>query len=289
MITDSFFEIGDGHEVCEDYAVHGENYGIVSDGCSNGGGPRIDTDWGSRLLCKAAEDHIENHGSDWFSSVVCAQAAQQARMYRHVSNRCLLATLLSLHTYGGVVSGRVFGDGVLGARDHDGTWSIWSVEFMPGGTLGLAAPYYPYYMVSGETEKWAQCFGGSYRILSYSGLLTTLRSVSDSTGNVYLGSTPEMQEEWWFSDDTCDFAFIATDGLHSFYRWEESKTGKQRVPVDFLDVLGVLLDVKSFRPGFLRTQRRWCFRQDRPGTFKRLGWHHDDDVSMAAVYLGEQD
>lgn len=45
MIFDSYFRIGDGHQVCEDYAAHGENYAIVSDGCSAG----EQSDWGARL------------------------------------------------------------------------------------------------------------------------------------------------------------------------------------------------------------------------------------------------
>ena len=59
MNTGSFFTIGSTHLVCEDYALHGKDYVILSDGCSNGGGPRIHTDWGSRILCKAAEEHIQ--------------------------------------------------------------------------------------------------------------------------------------------------------------------------------------------------------------------------------------
>ena len=58
MTTESIFEQGSTHEVCEDYAIQGGGYTILADGCSNGGGPRIDTDWGSRILCKAAEEHL---------------------------------------------------------------------------------------------------------------------------------------------------------------------------------------------------------------------------------------
>jgi len=39
MNTGSYFKIGSTHVVCEDYAIHTDDAVVVSDGCSNGGGP----------------------------------------------------------------------------------------------------------------------------------------------------------------------------------------------------------------------------------------------------------
>lgn len=58
MNTDSYFEIGHSHKVCEDYALSGtiENigYAIVSDGCSSS----KESDVGARLLAHISRDAI---------------------------------------------------------------------------------------------------------------------------------------------------------------------------------------------------------------------------------------
>ena len=74
MNADSTFTIGSSHQVCQDYAVAGLRndrglasqrnrlaYAVVSDGCSSS----IDSDFGSRLLSKAAERLIlsEDHAA----------------------------------------------------------------------------------------------------------------------------------------------------------------------------------------------------------------------------------
>ncbi len=74
MHADSVYVIGDGHQVCEDYARSGcfsdmwisedglrsaVHYALVSDGCSGS----KDTDIGSRLIINAAERMIHECGS----------------------------------------------------------------------------------------------------------------------------------------------------------------------------------------------------------------------------------
>ena len=56
--TDHLFWAGDSHKVNQDYCLSGSksglHYAIVSDGCSSS----PDTDFGSRILAKAAENNI---------------------------------------------------------------------------------------------------------------------------------------------------------------------------------------------------------------------------------------
>lgn len=47
---DSYYEIGSSHRVCQDYAMHGDSCGVLSDGCSSA----PDTDIGARLICRNA-------------------------------------------------------------------------------------------------------------------------------------------------------------------------------------------------------------------------------------------
>ena len=60
MISDSYFEIGNTHMVCQDYALNGSSpdnrlhYSIVSDGCSSSKHSEI----GAQILCHVAQDCI---------------------------------------------------------------------------------------------------------------------------------------------------------------------------------------------------------------------------------------
>ena len=90
-------------------------------------------------------------------------------------------------------------------------------------------------------------------------------------------------EEFDFPIDEYDFVFVGSDGLGSFY----IKTPKGNASIHLLDVLRVLMDFRSFRPGFMRLQRNWSFKQERQGTFKRRNWQNGDDVSIGVLYCGK--
>lgn len=59
MNSDSHYEIGSSHRVCQDYALHGEHnnsfYAIISDGCSSS----KNVDIGARILCHAVKNALE--------------------------------------------------------------------------------------------------------------------------------------------------------------------------------------------------------------------------------------
>lgn len=295
MNSDSFFQQGVTHEVCEDYAVHGDGYVILSDGCSNGGGPRIDTDWGARLLCKAAEQHIEKDPHD-FIAFVCSTAQTQLNIFPNLSLECLTATLLTLQDNG---RSMVFGDGIVGGRLKDGSWKISIVEFEPGGLRDEAAPYYlKYRMVEQEQQEWRKQFGGVCVVKTFTGNLMAEECPENWTHSSRedfwkeQGSWSEHALNWQFSNpfyqfdlptDRYDFMFIISDGPQSFYEMRKTETKKYNEKVHVMDVLRVLLDIRNFRPGFARLQRNWIFKQDRADTFVRRNWFNGDDVSLGVI------
>ena len=290
MITDSFFEQGVTHEVCEDYAVHGDDYAILADGCSNGG-VSIHTDWGARLLCKAAEEHMARIQAEptLFMQLVMNTALTQPRAIANLPVGCLTATLLTLcqtcQGNDGLIA-TIFGDGVVGGLRKDKTWDIRVIEYQPGGTTGQAAPYYPKYKLLEEEDRWVELFGDKYLVTTYHGNLTFPSNLTMEQKERVL-SLEDPFEYWFFDKKIYDFAFIASDGIQSFYEWDETSTSRQQSRIGTPAVLGVLLDILSFQKDFLRLQRGWAFKQDKPGTFKRRGWHNADDVSMAGIYMGD--
>lgn len=294
MLTDSIFEIGVTHEVCEDYALHGTDYAVVADGCSSG----EYTDWGCRLLAKAAEEFLPQRKStldSWtFLQAAAITAKTQSRNFPNLPDSCLIATLLVAQKMDDVIRATVAGDGVVGGRRRDGRWKIYDIDFHSG------APYYLKYHMFGDIIPWGEQFGLDYDVTSYFGNImgkdlecsaeatqeerqeVWSQAVSTSVVTKAL-NTEKPFEEFDFPIDEYEFVFVASDGLDSFY----TKTPKGNASIHLLDVLRVLMDFRSFRHGFMRLQRNWSFRQERKGTFKRRNWQNGDDVSTGVIYCGK--
>lgn len=294
MLTDSFFQQGVTHEVCEDYAAHGQNYVVIADGCSNGGGPRIDTDWGARLLTNAAEKHMTALTGPAESGYAAFLDLVALTAHGHCYNltlppECLTATLAVAYLRGDEISTLLVGDGVWGGRKRDGTWRITNFSAKRGGKANAAAPYYlKYRLFKGETERYFDLFGGDYTRKTYTVDMGTLAKREESGfGEHDIALNPE--EPFFrgsFPTKDYDLVFIGSDGLSSFYRQVKTTTSKHNEPVELLDVLGVLLDVDHFRPGFLRLQRQWAWKRSVSGSFVARDWHNSDDVSLGAIRVG---
>jgi hypothetical protein len=308
MLIDSFFEQGVTHEVCEDYARHGDEYVVLADGCSNGGGPRIDTDWGARILCLSAEASLPRslRSGDYsykpedsleFLWRIIENAQSYYSFLLPTPPEGMCATLLTLRPIHDYLQAMIIGDGVTGGKRKDGSWVIRSVEF------SNSAPYYLKYRMFADEQSWWETYGKNYTLTTYTGNLhdPTLEFTEWSPEREHAWKsvmTVEIETKEWdlsppflsftYPLDEFEFAFIASDGLHSFYHPRKTQTNKHNEPIHVLDVLRVLLDIRGYRPGFMRLQRHWNFRQDRPGTFKRRNWQHGDDVSMGAIYCGQQ-
>lgn len=308
MLADSFFEQGVTHEVCEDYARNGMTYAVLSDGCTNGGGPRIDTDWGARLMCLAAEKlvHIEDHLEFVLETTRTARSLKDG--IPHLSKEAMCATLLALRAVDEfkVLQAIVTGDGFVGGKRRDGTWVIHRIAFVAGGINSFAGPYYLKYGMYGEDADWAGAFGKEYDVQTFTGKLLDSTTVYPDLTKVETYPTEETRQKFWeavmpmqverkeinfdapyelfeFPVEEFELVFIGSDGLEHFFHRTPNKINH---PLYFLDVLRTLLDIPGFHPGFMRQQRLWNFRQDRPGTFRRRNWLNGDDVSVGAVYCG---
>lgn len=300
MIIDSFFEQGVTHEVCEDYAHHGDQYVAIADGCSNAGGPRVDTDWGSRLMCLAAARAMRF--TDHLTFVY--EAADTAKDLCHLlrlDSRAMAATLLTLRVNGDSIQAIAIGDGFVGGKQKDGKWVIHHIQFPSG------APYYLKYRMFQEEQLWKETHGDSFTVTTYTGNLMAPGieypdpfklepdkwPTAEDRNKIWQEHMPGVvggpdpvdfdapHELFEFPMDEFEFVFVSSDGTDSFY---QRLSKKDNQPLHPLDVFRVLLDVKVFRPGFLRQQRYWNFKQDRIGTFKRRDWHAGDDVSVGGIY-----
>ena len=296
MLSDSYFEQGTTHEVCEDYAVHGENYAIVSDGCSNGGGPSINTDWGARFLCRAAEEHIEQFDPDFLIDEIKNRIVYMMAGFPKIQPDCLTATLMMLRVLNGKFHAFTIGDGVVGGKRKDGRWKIHVIDFN-------SAPFYLKYKLCDEEKMFLDSFGDKYKIRTYFGKLMDPK--------MEIPEFPKAEERYeaWSQVMTCsemeyalnpqapfnifefpiedyEFAFVCSDGIEQFRQLQITEMSKANENILMLDAMRIVMDFTTIRPGFAKHQKNWVFKQDKQGTLVRHKWKNFDDVAVGALHVG---
>jgi hypothetical protein len=261
---------------------------VSSDGCSHGTNTNEHrTDIGARILCHAAYNSRHrlrpitelgcNDQSVFFSSV--AAEAQSAIRVMRIGDQALAATLLILSRRDDIVQGFVFGDGVMGCKNRDGSWHVSVVDYPSG------APYYLLYDMDPDSrKKYLSEFGTTARETHYFGDINSSEiEVEFKEWDVELDS-PVLSVE--VNQKDCEFAFIISDGAQSFRHDSKMLPRKE---IDVREVIALLCDFKNFRGDFTRRHCEWIFKKNLPDTFKKNGWINDDDVSLGVLYCGERE
>jgi len=264
--ADAHFAIGKTHKVCEDYAIAGDldgrAFAIVCDGCSGS----HNTDFGSRLLARAAAKNLEVFG-DGFNP---EQAAWQAAGWVDAIGlhpTALDATLMAVFELDNKqVRIVVIGDGVVAARRRDtGLYDYWAIRY-PSGAPG----YLTYLLDPGRKQVFLDQTGGK-------------RTVETSWGNTPQTTTDETNWEtsspiWTLDRDPAvyDLVAVMSDGAESFQR--PKGTRLEGIPLrEVLDQVMVAKGVGAF-------VTRWVNKFLTRFNPKNL-WQHYDDFSMAAIQL----
>jgi len=290
MDSDAFFTIGKTHKVCQDYAKAGTlercgAYAIVSDGCS--GSP--DTDFGARFITMAAVNDRHIHSAEvlrfYLSPLFDAtEVARQAKeMIRSPLNpSCIDATCLGIFEEAGGVFVVAAGDGVILAKKRDGTVEVVDIDFN-------GAPGYPSYLVYPARLDAYYKEGYGERIVT-----RTLGWVNgsdwDPSKETKHRFTPvaawveDLKTEvldgpfvrLWFPKADYELVMVVSDGIHSF----QDAATLERVPM--LEIVPNLIGIKSYAGEFV-ARRVIAFEK----LCAKKGWHHNDDLGVAAVYLGE--
>lgn len=292
MITDSFFQQGVTHDVCEDYAIHGKKFAIIADGCSMGG-KHIGTDWGARLLCKSAQQclplmliegqperpviNYHQMAMDFFLETGKV-AKEQLEIISNLIPECLTSTLGVIFQDLGKVSAYLMGDGTIGARRRDGRWEIKTYRPARG------AAFYLKYLVHNEVDAWFEQFKpGTYFSDTYFGDLYKPEEMELKTDEYDLEAN-RLYECATFPLEDYDLVFVASDGASSFYKNVVTSTSKHNEAISLLAALGVIFYEIEPSPNCLQLQRQWAWKQNRTGTFLHKGWHNGDDVAVGIIY-----
>jgi hypothetical protein len=170
-----------------------------------------------------------------------------------LSPAALDATLLFVTAELGVARFFCAGDGVLASRDViSGYLRLWSIEAPDG------FPRYLNYLNHSERREAVEK-GAEWTVTGPDGIEFITREVKSYNRCV----------------QGAEVAAVFSDGVHSFL-------DENHKPVPMKQVVGELMAFKGYQGAFVQ-RRMQAFLRDAA----RRGWRHDDDLSMAAVYLGE--
>jgi len=257
METDNFLKIGSSHKVCEDYTLVGDNYIIISDGCSSA----KMTDVGARILTISAATVIKRYIEqrfiptyEVFGDIVLHTALAHSRAL-NLPDSSLYATLLIAFHIDGYTHVYVYGDGHVVSESNDGKKCHISYEYGRPNKPELNAPYYLAYWM--DPKQYTDQFGKDNLQVYENG-----SEVVPFNSHVY--------------DDTKTLTLF-TDGIESFRCCDECD-------LKALYVAHELTSYKNYKGEFVQRRCKAAMKY-----FKRLdpAVTHTDDIAVASMYLGE--
>lgn len=277
MNADVCFLMGSTHKICQDYAISypgQDSYIILSDGCSSA----AHTDFGSRLLVKAAQACIYEYNKYCIddAELIFSAILKLAHTYCRtldLHDDSLAATLLMAKVESNKFRVFCVGDGVIAARKKTGEITAHEFEFESG------APYYLRYELDDRSkEGYFNTFG---RICK-----EKIHTINSEVNTQEVESNFCFKKFWFeleFSLDEYESVAILSDGVSSFVQQVNTPTSRQNQLVPTTELLKEFLAFKGYNGEFV--QRR-CQR-----AFKQLKENHIsncDDFSLAVLTNHEQ-
>lgn len=275
MNADSSFIIGATHAVCQDYAiarntsVRRSPYVILSDGCSTS----PETDIGARLLLKAVEQ-ILNEQDEVEPAALHEDAARLALSWAELIGipvQSVDATLITAYVSSNELLVSCSGDGVIVVESPDGKLEAYAVSYPSG------YPFYPTYLHQPDRLAALMSNNRSTKEVKYfhsPSLDEPLRLESTSSGD-------SVTQVFRFKTSGCKYVAIVSDGIHSFFRTDQTTVSKRVEPILMSAVLKELVSFKSLNGAFVARRVKKFIKDCRA-----KGWQHADDLSIAVVHLG---
>ena len=275
MNTDSIFQIGHDHKVCEDFSLSGISkdfsYIITCDGCSSS----TSVDIGARILSMVAEGKILNVIPDWnwsndfpaveFGKFIINAAAEIYNIIPQLHPEALDCTLLIAFVTNVTkkLTVVIYGDGVFIHRRKNNLTTI-HVNLANGSSDNLksAPDYLSYYLDSGRMKSYNNLIDNKKEIYSnYNGLKET---------NFYKPHEPFVYE---CNVEAGDVISVISDGINSFKKADNTS-------IDWQDLVDEFTLYKTTEGEFV---------QRRISAFKRKclkeGITHSDDISIATIIV----
>jgi len=250
MNTDVSINIGSMHSLCQDYAIAGNGYVLLSDGCSSS----QDSDIGARLLVRAMAQLITAHTE---ISELHKESARLALAWANMlglSPQAVDATLMSAHVSSDDLIVACSGDGVIILESIDGTLDVYAIS-SPSGY-----PFYPSYVH--QPNRLAE-------------LVAHNRCNKEVKHRDSIEITDALTISLKLKATDFKYVALASDGINSFFHTQ------QRICLS--DVVKEFWSFKHSHGAFVE-RRMKRFRKDTHAK----GWQHADDLAVAVIHPGDE-
>lgn len=260
MPSDSFFTIGHSHNICQDYVINGDNYIILSDGCSSA--PYSDI--GARLLVRCAKKFLNLPMAEIPSNA--ALNASEIADKLDLSIDSIAATLLIATKSIDNFQTMLLGDGVIAGKRKDGSVLIEIYESLH------SAPYYPKYMIEKETNE--------MYIDQYGTIRKKTTWLVNGKNNLLSEEIQDCTEPAisLFPLEEYEYVALFSDGVLSFTKIVTTNTSRVSEKVDEKDAVLELLNFKNMTGEFVKRRFKRAMKM-----FQENNWQHFDDVSMGVL------
>ena len=274
MRADVFTTTGESHLSCQDYGRIGPDSIVLSDGCSSS----PDTDIGARLVALSALQADRDSQSGLVMDVkdVAGLAFQMADDLDLTSRTVLDATMLMIQYKRPWAYITMVGDGVCGWRTRDGR------TYLAKRSYEGNAPMYMGYLLSDLKDRVKSKESLEYLYVADVGPGGTLPFVPGDTSDA-----PAIEHDdsdgtirIKVHEDDATMAFVATDGMLSFYKNVSTETSKTAEVARLIDVAPKFLSFKTFAGKFVSRRAKKALQE-----LKDEGYVPMDDFSMGVVLL----
>ncbi len=268
IITDSHYIIGKSHLTCDDYAINGENYIMIADGCS--GSKR--SELGARLNALAFESLIKFPPENFeYEEFGCAMA-RRINAYRVMLG--LDSGVVDATAVGAYIDSEnrihvfMYGDGVYFYK-----YKTSDEVYFNSISFKEETPYYLSYWWDGERKKlyeeFASKYNGSVLISEHSTLLSGEKLIieEDYTNKIF----DELDLL------SLQFIGVASDGLSSFIHTESNGSTEK---ITCREIMKQIIEFNPINRTFVK--RRLKRVRD---ILEKDNTHHSDDISLAVMYF----
>lgn len=291
MNSDSCFKIGNSHDICQDYALHGSigdnfKFSIISDGCSASHEVTGQGDVGARIICFSAAISLTKligqmtgipknfllENSRILAELVMGKSTELVSSMR-VNPFSLDATLVVLLSDGKRVENIFYGDGAVALHKKNGEIVVYGISYPSG------APYYMNYIHNiARRDAYKAEFGCDINLTT----VITNKDNNENNRNMYSKTSIDF-DKYCVSVipedlivDELDSISILSDGIMTY----ESLSNDGRMdPIPYIQVTKELAVFKSSGANFLKRRfNRFNKLVAIPGK-----WTHYDDVSIASI------
>ena len=281
MNTDSYYEIGYNHTVCEDYALAGKindkiSYAIVSDGCSSS--PFVDV--GARLLAHSARKFlVESYGfykelpSITAYGLGLSIVIDAHRIQRNLGLplQALDCTLLIALSDGEFTQCFMYGDGgIIAKRKNVEDIGYTTTEFPSG------APFYLSYLLSDKRLNDYKKSFDQHAIVRHDNInggriddTSQIKDFHDFDMDVYNHCT--------LAATNYEMVALVSDGINTY----DKQNGRFKIKVGTCDMIERYISYKNFHGQFVERKMKRVKKD-----CKKNNISHFDDISVATIYIG---